>query len=153
MGNHNVILFIFFFNFVYLVLPSSTTQPLPIFRIPKIPKCCGLGEVLLDRKCQYVPPNRFNFTIEFYSGQLPLKKVFPYEVVPYQRCENAVVLDSYYIQLDGTLLIPDSTEFLSEDEYCIDVDFQEKEPHLLVLWCYNIADVLEPPLQVFSGGN
>lgn len=141
----------------HVVPTSSTHEPSSIVRIPIIPKCCNIGEVLLNHKCQYVPPNLFNFTIEFYAGQFPVENRYPYEVVPNLRCEHAVSLytGDFYLQQDGTLLIAGSTEFLNEDEYCIDVDFNENEKNsfLLALWCYNVADVLEPPVIIISLGN
>jgi hypothetical protein len=108
-----------------------------------IPKCCAEDEVFFQHSC--IHSNNISIKSIFWElteNKLPFK--------PNRKCEQAVVVEQYHFDVNGTVHLDDTNDILSTEEYCMEIESESKNGmkyKMLALMCYSSQDVREEPDQ------
>lgn len=108
-----------------------------------IPKCCAEDEVFFQHSC--IHSNNISIKSIFWElteNKLPFK--------PNRKCEQAVVVEQYHFDVNGTVHLDDTNDILSTEEYCMEIESESKNGRkykMLALMCYSSQDVREEPDQ------
>lgn len=125
-----------------------------------IRKCCANQEVMLNETCINSDESFLNLTFYEMTDAVDIKNVTfiytesmcPDGMMPFQL-END---DPFYVQLDGTLYVPDYTIFVNNkipvNQYCVDNFVQQDNTYKMsAVFC--VEPFEEPHTAYYNAGN
>lgn len=121
-------------------------------------KCCESGMAVIDNKCKAYSGG---FPLTIHDKHVPLEEEHDFYIIHNKKCSTGGFYklepllydeDVFYLQEDGSMFMPSDDKFLNQDEYCVDVFFDEEmNMSVSALVCFPKEDEEEGKIYYYHG--